>query len=130
MFGLEKTISFKDFAFSAFRALVGLTDNLNRNTVLNGLSQELITKAVLDKNYEEIVDRLFDVARFGAQTTLNSQSTHTIDKITPELREQTIRKDIRVIMDNGGYIPVRDSIGNVLLHLKVKFDGYTFDHVQ
>ena len=130
LFGLEKTISFKDFAFSAFRALVGLTDNLNRNTVLNGLSQELITKAVLDKNYEEIVDRLFDVARFGAQTTLNSQSTHTIDKITPELREQTIRKDIRVIMDNGGYIPVRDSIGNVLLHLKVKFDGYTFDHVQ
>ena len=128
LFNLEKTISFKDFAFNTFRALVGLTDNLNRNKVLNGLSQEIITKAVLDKEYEEIVDRLFDVARFGAKTTLNSQSTPSISDITPELREKTIRKDVRVIMDNGGLIPVRDSVGNVLLHLRVKFDGYTFDH--
>ena len=129
LFNLEKTISFKDFAFNTFRALVGLTEEVNRNTVLMGLSQEIIAKAVLDKDYEFVVDRLFDVARFGASTTLNTVATPAAGKITPELREQTIKKDIRVILDNGGYVPVRDSVGNILLHLRMKFDGYTFDNV-
>ena len=129
LFSLEKTISFKDFAFSTFSALVSLTNKSNRNKVLNGLSQELINQAVLDKNYETVVDRLFDVARFGVPTTLNSQSTPAIGEITPELREQTIKKDINVIVDKGGFIPVCDSVGKVLLHLRVKVDGYTYDYV-
>ena len=37
LFGLERTISFKDFAFNTLRALVGMAENLNKNTILQGL---------------------------------------------------------------------------------------------
>ena len=68
LFDLEKTISFKDFAFNAFRALVGMAENLNKNAILQGLSQELIAKAVLDNKYDFVVDRLYDCARFAVES--------------------------------------------------------------
>ena len=123
LFDLEKEISFKDFAFNAFRALVGMASNLNKNTILQGLSQELIAKAVLDKNYDFVVDRLYDVARFAVESgTLNTVATPANGKDMPE-RTATVG----VSFENRGRIPVYDSLGNVLLHLRVKVDGYTLD---
>lgn len=124
LFGLEKTISFKDFAFNAFRALVGMAENLNKNAILQGLSQELIAKAVLDKKYDFVVDRLYDNARFAVESgVLNTVATPANGKEMPEAC------DVRVMLQNKGYIPIRDSVGNVLLNLRVKVDGYTFDNV-
>ena len=124
LFNLEKTISFKDFAFNAFKALVGMTSNMHKNDVLEGLSYEIISKAVLDNKYDFVVDRLYDCARFGAESgVLNTVATPANGKEMPEER------DIRVTLQNKGYIPIRDSIGNVLLNLRVKVDGYTFDRV-
>ena len=129
MFNLEKTISFRDFAFSTFSALVGMANNLNKNTILQGLSRELIAKSVLDKKFDFVVDRLFDVARFAIEDgTLNTVATPANGKTTPE-PNRIIDKDIRVIVENGGYIPVRDSLGNVLLNLRMKVDGYTIDRL-
>ena len=128
LFGLEKTISFKDFAFNTFRALVGMADNLNRNTVLRGLSQEIIESAVLDRRYNEIVDRLYDVARYGVKSVLNTTATPRNSEVA-NVHDDDIRKNIKVIVEDKGYVPVRDSVGNVLLHLRVKFDGYTFNEV-
>jgi len=128
LFNLEKTISFKDFAFSVFSALVGMASNLNKNDILQGLSQELIAKAVLEKKFDFVVDRLFDVARFGVESgVLNTVATPANGGVMPE-REAPAR-DIRVSLQNKGYIPVRDSLGNVLLNLRVKVDGYSFDQV-
>ena len=128
LFGLEKTISFKDFAFNTFKALVGMTDNINRNTVLKGLSQEIIASAVLDRKYNEIIDRLFDVARYAANSRLSSTATPWPNKVE-NVHDNDVRKNIKVVVEDKGYVPVRDSVGNVLLHLRVKFDGYTFDNV-
>ena len=126
LFNLEKTISFKDFAFSVLRALVGMATNMNKNTILQGLSQELIAKAVLEEKYDFVVDRLFDVARFAVESgRLNTVATPANGKEMPEPRVE--KKDVRVILENKGYIPIRDSVGNVLLNLRVKVDGYTFD---
>jgi hypothetical protein len=129
LFGLEKTISFKDFAFNAFRALVGMANNLNKNTILQGLSQELIAKAVLENKYDYVVDRLYDVARFAVESgVLNTVATPTNGKAMPEptLRESP-SVGINVALENRGLIPIYDSLGNVLLHLRVKVDGYTLD---
>lgn len=127
LFNLEKTISFKDFAFSAFRALVGMASNLNKNTILQGLSQELIAKAVLDKKYDFVVDRLFDVSRFAVESgVLNTVATPANGGEMPE-PQQVQKAVIGVALQNKGYIPVRDSLGNVLLNLRVKVDGYSFD---
>lgn len=129
LFNLEKTISFRDFAFSVFRALVGMANNLNRNTILQGLSRELIAKAVLEKKYDFVVDRLFDVARFAVESgKLNTVATPANGKEMPE--PQVVDRDVRVVLENKGYIPIRDSVGKVLLNLRVKVDGYTLDNIQ
>ena len=128
LFNLEKTISFRDFAFSTFRALVGMANNLNKNTILQGLSRELIAKAVLDKKFDFVVDRLFDVARFAVESgQLNTIATPANGKTMPEEEHQSAT--IGIALQNKGYIPIRDSLGNVLLNLRVKVDGYTFDNV-
>jgi len=128
LFNLEKTISFRDFAFSAFSALVGMANNLNKNKILQGLSRELIAKAVLDKKYDFVVDRLFDTARFAVESgSLNTVATPANGKTMPEEQPRVV--NIGVDLQNKGYIPVRDSIGNVLLHLRCKVDGYTLDQV-
>lgn len=130
LFGLERTISFKDFAFNTLRALVGMAENLNKNTILQGLSRELIAKAVLDHKYEFVIDRLFDVARFAVESgELNTVATPANGKVMPEPDVQVVNRDVRVVLENKGYIPIRDSLGNVLLNLRVKVDGYTFDNV-
>ena len=128
LFGLEKTISFRDFAFSILRALVGMDHNLNTNTILQGLSQELIAKAVLDKKYDFVVDRLYDVARFAVESgQLNTVATPANGGTMPEQRVENAT--IGIALQNKGYIPIRDSVGNVLLNLRVKVDGYTFDTI-
>ena len=125
LFNLERTISFKDFSFNAFRALVGLADNMNKNTILNGLSQELIAKSVLDQKYDFVIERLFDVARFATENgVLNTVATPANGGDMPERPNAS---DVHVVLQNKGFIPIRDSIGNVLLNLRVKVDGYTFD---
>lgn len=129
LFNLEKTISFKDFAFNVFSALVGMADNLNKNVIFQGLSQELIAKAVLDKKFDFVVDRLFDVARFAVEDgILNTVATPANGKQMPE-SPRVSTQDVRVQLENRGLIPIYDSLGNVLLHLRVKVDGYTLDRV-
>lgn len=124
LFGLEKTISFKDFAFNTFKALVGMADNLDKNTILQGLSQELIAKAVLENKYDFVVNRLYDVARFGVKSgVLNTVATPANGKTMPEPQQM----GVHVSLENRGLIPIYDSLGNVLLHLRVKVDGYTLD---
>lgn len=123
LFNLEKTISFKDFAFSVFRALVGMADNYNKNDILRGLSEEIIAKAVLEENYDFVVDRLFDVARFAIKKgVLNTVATPANGKTMPE--SDVPEGIIGVGFENRGRIPVYDSLGNVLLHLRLKYDGY------
>lgn len=129
LFNLEKTISFRDFAFSALRALVGMAENLDKNTILQGLSQELIAKAVLENKYNFVIDRLYDVARFAVKSgTLNTVATPANGKTMPEAdRWEAPTRTVGVSLENRGLVPIYDSVGNVLLHLRLRFDGYTFD---
>ena len=126
LFDLEKTISFKDFAFSVFKALVGMADNYNKSGILKGLSKELIAKAVLEEKYDFVVERLFDVARFATENgVLNTVATPANGKTMPE--SDAPAGVIGVALENRGRIPVYDSLGNVLLHLRLRYDGYELE---
>lgn len=123
LFNLEKTISFKDFAFSVMKALVGMASkDPNKNVILRGLSEELISKAVMREDYDWVIDRLFDTARFGVESgNLNTVATPA----TAHGRANS--QTVNVQLENKGYIPIYDSVGNVLLHLRLKVDGYSLD---
>jgi hypothetical protein len=128
LFGLERTISFRDFAFCTLRALSGMAANLNKNTILQGLSRELIAKAVLEEKFDFVVDRLFDVARFATEDgRLNTVATPANGKVMPEPPVEHVDRDVRVVLENKGWIPIRDSVGKVLLNLRVKVDGYSIE---
>lgn len=123
LFGLEKTISFKDFAFSVFRALVGMASNYNKNEILKGLSKELIAKAVLEEKFDFVVNRLFDTARFAVENgVLNTVATPANGKPMPESVQGD--KVLSVGIENRGRIPIYDSLGNVLLWLRLGYVGY------
>ena len=126
LFNLEKTISFKDFAFSVMKALVGMASkDPNKNIILRGLSEELISKAVMREDYDWVIDRLFDTARFGVESgNLNTVATPATARGRDESRT------VNVQLENKGYIPIYDSVGNVLLHLRLKVDGYSLDKFQ
>lgn len=123
LFNLEKTISFKDFAFSVMKALVGMASkDPNKNIILRGLSEELISKAVMREDYDWVIDRLFDTARFGVESgNLNTVATPAT------ARGRVNSQTVNVQLENKGYIPIYDSVGNVLLHLRLKVDGYSLD---
>lgn len=98
------------------------TKDPNKNVILKGLSEELISKAVMREDYDWVVNRLFDTARFGVENgRLNTVATPAVGS------EDNNRAAVNVRLENRGYVPIYDSVGNVLLHLRLKFDGYSFD---
>ena len=69
----EKKISFIDFAMKTVAALSGQQANYDER-ILNALSHEVITKAVMEGNFTFIVNRLFDACRYGNKSSTRSVS--------------------------------------------------------
>lgn len=83
----EKKISFIDFAMKTVAALSGQQANYDER-ILNALSHEVITKAVMEGNFTFIVNRLFDACRYG-----NKSSTRSVSQ--PPLTDN-IKRGIRL----------------------------------
>lgn len=67
LIGCQLTIPFESFALKVWQALVNLSEGLNREAIEKGLSQEIVMKAVKEKNFNWVVERLYDVATKVAQ---------------------------------------------------------------
>lgn len=67
LIGCQLTIPFESFALKVWQALVNLSEGLNREVIEKGLSQEIVMKAVKEKNFNWVVERLYDVATKVAQ---------------------------------------------------------------
>lgn len=80
LLGDEKILSFTDFAFRTVAALSGQKCNVN-DIILKGLSEEVIRNAIQDDQFDVVVDRLFDAARYGVQGNLNSTGFAVSDHI-------------------------------------------------
>ena len=62
LIGCQRTISFIDFALKVWEALVNLSTGVNQTAIIEGLSREIVMKAVKEKSYDWVVERLNDVA--------------------------------------------------------------------
>lgn len=80
LLGDEKIISFTDFAFRVVAALSGQKCNVNE-ILLKGLSEEVIRRAIMDNQLNVVVDRLFDAARYGVETSVSTEGFAISDRI-------------------------------------------------
>lgn len=67
LIGCQRTISFVDFALKVWEALVNLSYGMNQTAIIEGLSREIVMKAVKEKSYNWVIERLYDVASKVAQ---------------------------------------------------------------
>lgn len=126
----QRKLSFQDFVLRVFRALVGLADNRNKNIILRGLSDEIIEKAILDKDYNWLIDRLFTVACYGVNQGFLSMVDAAGHKIVDVQKsdKDSINKNI-VINLNGRkkVVPWYDSVGDLIADVEI---GITDLHMR
>lgn len=65
--GCQRTIPFESFALKVWEALVNLSTGLNQKAIVEGLSREIVMKAVKEKDFDWITERLYNVATMVAQ---------------------------------------------------------------
>lgn len=114
--GDEKTISFADFAIKTVAALAGQERNIN-DVILKGLSEEVIRNAVMREDYDTVVDRLFDAARYGVKGPLNTTGFSVSDKID---------KHIKIESKDGIKIARLPGSGDPLCEIRVGVKGVDF----
>lgn len=122
--GCEQTLPFESFALKVWDALVGLSTGLNQKAIIEGLSQEIVMKGVKDKNFNWVVERLYDVATKVCQ---NSEIADGVGagpagpRVSgPRLNVQQECPDKIVININGRkeILQVKDCIGKPMIELE------------
>ena len=63
----QDVIPFESFALNVWDALVDMSRCYNKEAVLHGLSHEVVMKSVRDREYDWVVNRLYDCWRHVAQ---------------------------------------------------------------
>jgi hypothetical protein len=113
-----------------FRALVGLASNKNKNIILKGLSEEIIEKAVLNKDYNWLIDRLFTVACYGVEQGFLSMTDATGHKVVEVENSQSDPIVKNVIVNVNGRkktVPWVDSVGDIIADVEI---GVTDLHMR
>lgn len=67
LIGCQRTIPFESFALKVWEALVNLSVGLNQKAIMEGLSREIVIKAVKEKDFNWVVERLDNINRMVAQ---------------------------------------------------------------
>lgn len=70
----QDKLTFESFALKVWDALVDLSSGLNNKAIAKGLSQEIIMNSVRNKDYNYVVNRLYDCWTHVAQKSEGFQS--------------------------------------------------------
>ena len=119
----QDVLQFESVALKIWDVLVDCSSGLNNQAILKGLSQEIVMNSVRKKNYNWVIDRLFDCWRHVAQLSDGYQKP-----VAPEgalandqdgnkvLIEHSGPSQIVIQLENGTQrvIPILDSVGDSL----------------
>lgn len=126
----QDKIPFESFALRVWNALVDLSNGENKIAVDKGLSREIITKGVRELNYDWVVERLFDAARYVCQNSTLSAIPGTSAE-NPGY-EAAMNKGVDTININvNGITKVlrfKDSVGDPFIDLEVGITDAKFRH--
>lgn len=119
----QKVIAFPIFALNVWDALLELSDGQTRLAIENGLSQEIIKRAIRDKKYDEIIDRLIDVSRHACEPNLlKSISTPSIDNYN---NIDNKRREVNVFVDGSKRkLTPLDSTGDPIIDIYLEPTSY------
>lgn len=70
----QDKLTFESFALKVWDALVDASSGLNNKAILHGLSQEIVMKSVRDREYDKVVERLYECWTHVAQNSAGYQS--------------------------------------------------------
>lgn len=129
LIGCQRTIPFESFALKVWDALVHLSEGLNQKAIMEGLSREIVMKAVKDKDFNWVVERLDNVARMVAQKSSIADgvgvSTAGDGAFGPELNpcNQTEKSVIVNVNGRKQVCRFRDSLGDPMIDVEVGIVG-------
>lgn len=116
LFNDYKDLSFRELALELIDVIAG-PNNLMNNRVFDGMTKEFMEKAVRNKQYDYIVDMLFDVLRYGLNDgDFNSQYL-SFEKHDREERQSSIgrfnKQQAYCILNSG------EAIGQVDVYTRI-----------
>lgn len=116
----QDVLPFESFALKVWDALVDASAGLNKQAVMKGLSQEVVMKSVRNREYDDVVNRLFDCWRHVAQNSEGFQfpvdpegaRTNRQDGGTVVVTKSELPKIIINVNGVDQTIPIVDSTGD------------------
>lgn len=106
----EKVVPFNAWIFDVVRCLAGQQANCN-DIVRKGLSQEVVDAAIFKGDYDIVIDRLFDAARYGVKTKLNTKGFQISDDINQHVKITSHDGSRIVTLPGSGEVLCRVGIG-------------------
>lgn len=132
--GCQDKITFDSFALRIWNALADSASGMNKDAIINGLSREIIENSVRRKDYNYVVQRLYDCWRFvankseGYNQALSPAGGRSSAQDCPENRRRFKEPQNIVINVNGEEhkIPIIDGTGKPFdLVLNYGFTGFS-----
>lgn len=130
LIGCQRTVSFVDFALKVWEALVNLSTGVNQTAIIEGLSREIVMKAVKEKSYDWVVERLYDVATKVAQKSKITDGVGADPEGSrvqgPRLNAERNYPENLVININGSkkkVLSFKDCIGDPLIEIEYGIVG-------
>lgn len=116
----QDKLPFESFALKIWSSLVDLSSGLNNKAILNGLSLEIVKKSIREKEYDFVVNRLFDCWKHVAQNSAGYQQPLVLegapgsaqDCVVDAQRNYGPRQIVIQINGKNKTIPFTDSIGD------------------
>lgn len=125
LIGCQLTIPFDSFALKVWEALVNLSTGVNQTAIIEGLSREIVMKAVKEKDFDWVVERLYDVATKVAQKSKITDGVGAVPEGTrvsgPRLNTVSNCPENLVININGckkKVLSFKDCVGDPLIEIE------------
>lgn len=130
LIGCQRTIPFESFALKVWEALVNLSTGLNQKAITEGLSREIVMKAVKEKDFNWVVERLDNVNRMVAQKSTMTDGVGADPEGSrvqgPRLNTESHVPENLVININGckrKVLSFKDCVGDPLIEVEYGIIG-------
>ena len=125
LIGCQRTIPFESFALKVWEALVNLSTGLNQKAIMEGLSREIVMKAVKEKDFNWVVERLDNVAQKSTIADGAGVSTAGDGAFGPKLNTSNQTPSGVIINVNGRkqVCHFKDSLGDPMIDVEVGIVG-------